>query len=444
MSKRPNRKKLPEVPVTTHIESFAHDLRGVAHVDGKAVFIDGGLPGEEVNFVYTLVKRDFAEGRVVGVVTPSPHRVEPQCAHFHICGGCSLQHLAEGQQIAEKQNLLMEQFRRIGKVEPQAVWEPLTGPLWGYRHKARLGVKWVAKKDKLLVGFREKASALVAEIESCLVLHPQVGERLRDLAAMINRLSIKDRVPQIEVAVGDGRAALVFRVLEPPSPEDLDVFRGFGQQFGFDIYLQPKGPDSVFALWPENPALLGYDLPDAGVSFRFQPTDFTQVNVEINRKMVARVLEVLDPQAGEDILDLFCGIGNFTLPLARKAGRVVGVEGGQEAVARARQNALDNGLSNVEFHVADLTQAQDSSGWAGRRYDKVLLDPSRAGAMEVLAYAGQWQAKRVVYVSCNPSTLARDAGILVNEHGYKLVRAGVMDMFPHTAHVESIALFEKN
>lgn len=443
MSQRPNRKKLPETPVLTRIESFAHDLRGVAHVDGKAVFIDGALPGEALTFVYTLIKRDFAEGRVESLITPSPHRVEPRCAHFGVCGGCGLQHLDETRQIAEKQSLLLEQFRRIGKVEPQALWEPLTGPLWGYRHKARLGVKWVAKKGKMLVGFREKASAFVAEIEFCPVLHPQVGERLRDLAEMLGLLSIKERVPQIEVAVGEGRAALVFRVLDQPSPEDLDVLRGFGQRFGFDIYLQPKGPDSVFALWPENPLLLSYALPESGLEFRFQPTDFTQVNVEINRKMVERVLETLDPQPGEAILDLFCGIGNFTLPLARRAGQVVGVEGGAEAVARARQNAQDNGLGNVEFHLADLSQPQEGVAWAKRRYDKVLLDPSRAGAMEILAYAGHWQASRIVYVSCNPSTLARDAGILVHEHGYKLLRAGVMDMFPHTAHVESIALFER-
>jgi len=443
MSKRPNRKKLPEAPVQTRIESFTHDLRGVAHVEGKAVFIDGALPGEEVMFVYTLIKRDFAEGRVVEVLQASPHRVEPHCAHFHICGGCSAQHLAEGQQIAEKQHLLTEQFRRLGKVEPQAIWEPLTGPQWGYRHKARLGVKWVAKKDKMLVGFREKSSALLAEIESCPVLHPQVGERLRDLADMIAALSIKENVPQIEVAVGDERAALVFRVMEPPAPEDLEIFRSLGQRHGFDIYLQPKGPDSVAALWPENPPLLNYELPEAGIRFRFQPTDFTQVNVAINRKMVGRVLDVLDPKPDEAILDLFCGIGNFSLALARRAGHVVGVEGGKEAVARAKQNALDNGLANVEFHQADLTQPQQGVPWANRRYDKVLLDPSRAGAMEILDYAGKWGASRIVYVSCNPSTLARDAGILVNTHGYKLVRAGVMDMFPHTAHVESIALFER-
>lgn len=443
MSKRPNRKKLPETPVETQIESFAHDLRGVAHVDGKAVFIHGALPGEKVAFIYTLIKRDFAEGRIVNIITPSPYRADPHCAHFGVCGGCSLQHLAENQQIAEKQNLLLEQFRRIGKVEPQTIWEPLTGPLWGYRHKARLGVKWVAKKDKMLVGFREKSSGFLAELESCPVLHPQVGEHLYDLAEMIGRLSIKERVPQVEVAVGEDRAALVFRVMEPPNTDDLAIFREFGERFGFDIYLQPKGPDSIFVLWPENPPPLTYALPQAGVEFRFQPTDFTQVNVAINRNMVQRVVDVLDPQAGENILDLFCGIGNFTLPLARKAARVIGVEGGNEAVVRARQNAMDNGLDNVEFHVADLTQPQESSVWANRRYDKVLLDPSRAGAMEILAYAGQWKAARMVYVSCNPATLARDAGILVSQYGYRLVKAGVMDMFPHTSHVESIALFEK-
>ncbi len=442
MSKRPNRKSVPKTPVAALIESFAHDLRGVTHVNGKAVFVDGALPGEEVEFVYTDIRRDYAEARVARVITPAPNRIEPRCPHFGVCGGCSLQHLDEHQQIVIKQNLLMEQFCRIGKVEPEEIWPPLTGPHWGYRHKARLGVKWVTKKGKVLVGFREKASSFLAELGTCLVLHPKVGERLPDLSVMIESLSIRDQVPQIEVAVGDERAALVFRVLGPPAQDDLEILRGFGRRFGFDIYLQPKGPDSVFALWPENPPLLGYALPENGVEFRFQPTDFTQVNVAINRKMVNRVLEALDPQAGDEILDLFCGIGNFTLPLARKAAQVIGVEGGAEAVARARQNAADNGLDNVAFHVADLTQPQDSSPWANRRYDKVLLDPSRAGAMEILAYAGKWSASRIVYVSCNPSTLARDAGILVNGQGYRLVKAGVMDMFPNTTHVESIALFE--
>ena len=443
MSKRRNRKSIPSTPVAAKIESFAHDLRGVTHVNNKAVFVDGALPGEEVEFVYTDIRRDFAEARIERVITPAPNRIEPRCPHFGVCGGCSLQHLDEAEQINIKQNLLMEQFRRIGKVEPAEIWPPLTGPHWGYRHKARLGVKWVVKKGKVLVGFREKASSFLAELETCLVLHPKVGERLQDLSALIESLSIRDQIPQIEVAVGDERAALVFRVLTAPSPEDLEWLRGFAQRFEFDLYLQPKGPDSIVASWPDNPPLLGYQLSDNNVEFRFQPTDFTQVNVAINRKMVNRVMETLDPQATDEILDLFCGIGNFTLPLARKATHVIGIEGGVEAVARARQNAVDNGLDNVAFHVADLTQEQDSTLWANRKYDKVLLDPSRAGAMEILAYAKKWAASRIVYVSCNPSTLARDAGILVNELGYRLVKAGVMDMFPHTTHVESIALFER-
>ena len=443
MSKHRNRKSIPTTPVAARIESFAHDLRGVTHVNNKAVFVDGALPGEEVEFVYTDIRRDFAEARIERVISPAPNRIEPRCPHFGLCGGCSLQHLDEAEQISIKQNLLMEQFRRIGKVEPAEIWPPLTGPHWGYRHKARLGVKWVAKKSKVLVGFREKASSFLAELETCLVLHPKVGEHLQDLSALIESLSIRDQIPQIEVAVGDERAALVFRVLTPPSPEDLEWLRGFAQRFEFDLYLQPKGPDSIVALWPDNPPLLGYQLAYNNVQFRFKPTDFTQVNVAINRKMVNRVMETLDPQATDEILDLFCGIGNFTLPLARKAAHVIGIEGGADAVARARQNAADNGLDNVSFHVADLTQEQDSTLWANRQYDKVLLDPSRAGAMEILAYAKKWAASRIVYVSCNPSTLARDAGILVNELGYRLVKAGVMDMFPHTTHVESIALFER-
>lgn len=412
-------------------------------MDGKAVFIDGALPGEEVSFVYTLIKRDFAEGRADQILSPSPERIAPRCPHFGVCGGCSLQHLDENKQIQAKQDLLLDQFRRLGKVEPGQIWPPLTGPAWQYRHKARLGVKWVAKKGKVLVGFREKASAFVADLSACPVLHPRVGEHLHDLSAMIESLTVKDKLPQIEVAVGDGRAALVFRVLEPPVEEDVEILRGFARQFGFDIYLQPQGPDSVYALWPETPSLLNYRLPAYGIEFRFQPTDFTQVNVAINRDMVARVLDLLDPQPNEEVLDLFCGIGNFTLPLARKAAKVTGVEGSAQAIDRARLNAAENGLGNVEFQVADLTQPQDASAWASRRYDKVLLDPSRAGAMEILSYAGKWKASRIAYVSCNPSTLARDAGILVHEHGYRLVAAGVMDMFPHTSHVESIAWFER-
>ncbi|MGX2031777.1 MULTISPECIES: 23S rRNA (uracil(1939)-C(5))-methyltransferase RlmD [Methylocaldum] len=443
MAARARKKNLPQEAFRAHIDSFAHDGRGVARVEGKAVFIDGALPGEDVTFVYTSVRRDYAEGKVEEVITPAPGRVQPRCPSFGVCGGCSFQHLTDAAQIEEKQKLLADQFRRIGKIDEVPLWPPLTGPHWGYRHKARLGVKYVPKKGRVLVGFRERSSPFIADLESCPVLHPKVGERLRELSELIGSLSIKDRLPQIEVAVGDERTALVFRILEDASTDDLERLKAFGARFEFDVYVQRQGPDSIVPLYPEHPPMLSYSLLNQGIEFRFKPTEFTQVNIDINRKMVDRVMAVLDPAPGESVLDLFCGIGNFTLPIAKRASRVVGVEGSSESVKRARQNAEANGLGNVEFHVADLSQALNDAEWATRRYDKILLDPSRAGAEEVLSYVPRWGARRIVYVSCNPSTLARDAGILVHQHGYRLIRAGVMDMFPQTAHVESIALFEK-
>jgi 23S rRNA (uracil1939-C5)-methyltransferase len=443
MARQSRLKKLPQGTFQARIDAFTHDGRGVARVDGKAVFIDGALPGEEVDFVYTDTHRDYAEGKVETVLRASPGRVEPRCPSFGVCGGCSLQHLADTMQIEEKEKLLVDQFRRIGKIEDIPLFPPLTGPHWGYRHKARLGVKNVHKKGRVLVGFRERSSPYVADLAFCPVLHPKLGERLRDLSALIAALSIKDRLPQIEAAVGDERAALVFRVLDDPTNEDLQRLKAFAADFGFDVYLQRHGPESVAPLYPEDPPLLSYALPNQGIRFRFRATEFTQVNMEINRRMVDRVLETLQPEPNDAVLDLFCGLGNFTLPLARRAKLVVGVEGGREAVERARQNAEENGLDNLEFHVADLTQPAEGLPWADRRYDKILLDPSRAGAAEILERIPHWRATRIVYVSCNPSTLARDAGILVHRHGYRLVRAGVMDMFPHTAHVESIALFER-
>jgi 23S rRNA (uracil1939-C5)-methyltransferase len=443
MAYRPRKKPLPQEPVQARIDSFTHDGRGVARVDGKPVFIDGALPGETVTFVYTDLRRDYAEGKVQAVLEASPGRVAPHCPHFGMCGGCGLQHLAEGAQIEEKQALLVEQFRRIGKLDEVPLFPPLTGPVWGYRHKARLGVKDVPRKGRVLVGFREKASPYIAELDACPVLHPSVGERLRELSELIGGLSLKDRLPQIEVAVGDERAALVFRVLEDPTEADLQRLQDFGERHGFDIYLQRHGPDSVTALYPENPPPLSYALPEQAIEFRFEPTQFTQVNPAINRKMIERVLEVLAPNPEDTVLDLYCGLGNFTLPIARRARRAVGVEGERALVERAGRNAAANGIDNTEFHVADLSQPVADAPWAQRRYDKILLDPSRAGAEAVLDLIPRWAATRIVYVSCNPSTLARDAGILVHRHGYRLIRAGVMDMFPQTAHVESIAVFEK-
>jgi 23S rRNA (uracil1939-C5)-methyltransferase len=441
--RRSRKKKLPEAPVAVTIESLAHDGRGIAHVDGKVVFIDEALPGEQVEFIYTDSRRDYAEGKVDKLLTRSEQRTDPECPHFGSCGGCSFQHVKNEQQIKIKQGLLIEQFKGIGKVEIPQIWEPLTGPYWGYRRKARMGVKYVAKKGRVLVGFRERRNPFLAEIESCKVMHPIVGEKLMDLSAMIGNLTIKDKIPQIEVAIGDEDCVLAFRVLEPPTTEDKEIMREFGHQHDISICLQSKGPDTIVPIEGEPEIIPSYALPEQGIKFNFKPAMFTQVNYEINKKMITRVIEALELNKGDNVLDLFCGLGNFTLPMATKAGHVVGVEGDLPLVNHAKENARLNGLDNVEFHVADLTKDVSGVAWARQKFNKVMLDPSRAGASEVLHNLKHWNPDLIMYVSCNPSTLARDAGILVNEMGYKLDKAGVMDMFPQTGHVESIALFKK-
>jgi len=409
-------------------------------VEGKTVFVRGALPGERVRFLYTGRRRHYDEARVERVLEASPDRVEPRCAHFGLCGGCSLQHLAPEAQIYAKEGVLMENFRRLGKVEPRESLPPLTGPLWGYRRKARMGVKYVFKKEKMLVGFREKGTGLLAELSRCEVLHPSVGERLTELAEVIRSLEAYRRIAQIEVAVDDTQTALVFRNLDPLSAVDRERLIVYAREQELRFFLQPAGPDSVEPLWPET-IDLSYRLEEFDVALHFQPTEFTQVNTEINRQMVPRALELLQVGPEDRILDLFCGLGNFTLPLARRAREVVGVEGEAGLVARARENAARNGLANVEFHAADLAGELARAPWWGGGFDKVLLDPPRTGALETLEHIARLGVRRLVYVSCNPATLARDAGVLVHEHGYTLEKAGVMDMFPHTAHVESIALF---
>lgn len=437
------RKKLPDTPVKTIIDSLTHDGRGVAHVDGKAVFIDAALPGEELEFIYTDIRRDFAEGRVVKLLSKAECRVDAECPHYDVCGGCSFQHVASSEQIHIKEELLKEQFKRIGKLDIPEIWPSLDGPHWGYRRKARMGVKYVAKKGRVLVGFREKRQPFLAEIESCKVMHPVVGTRLMALSEMIGGLTIREKIPQIEVAIGDEDCVLAVRVLEPPTDEDKERMRSFAHKHNVTLCLQSKGPDTIVPIEGEPVVTPTYALPEHDIVFRFRPAMFTQVNYEINRLMVNRVIEALDLTKDDVVLDLFCGLGNFTLPMARYAGKVVGIEGDLPLVNHARANARLNTLDNVEFHAADLSKAIVDLPWAKQRYNKILLDPSRAGASEVLHHFKEWQPERIVYVSCNPSTLARDAGILVNELGFKLVKAGVMNMFPQTAHVESIALFEK-
>ncbi len=441
--RRIRKKKLSEIPVKVVIESLAHDGRGIAHVEGKVIFIDEALPGEELEFVYTDSRKDYAEGKVVKLITRSELRVDPECPHFGVCGGCSFQHVKADEQIKLKQGLLKEQFLGIGKVEIAQIWQPLTDEHWGYRRKARMGVKYVAKKGRVLVGFRERRNPFLAEMESCKVMHPKVGLKLMALSNMIGRLSIKDKIPQIEVALGDEDCVLAFRVLEPATDEDKAIMREFGQLNKLSICLQSKGPDTIKPLEGEPEILPHYSLPEQGLTFKFKPAMFTQVNYGINRKMVTRALAALELTKDDIVLDLFCGLGNFTLPLATKAGQVVGIEGDLPLVNHARENADLNNITNVEFHVADLTKDVSQFSWAKQKFTKILLDPSRAGASEILPHLKKWQPELILYISCNPSTLARDAGMLVNDLGYKLVKAGVMDMFPQTGHVESIALFKK-
>ena len=425
------------------ITNLTHDGRGVAHIDGKAVFVTGALPGERVRIALSKRSRSFDEAKVEQLLTRSPDRVEPRCIHFGTCSGCSLQHMSPTAQIAAKQRVLADNFERIGKVEP-AVWlDPLTDESWGYRRKGRLSVKWVAKKDKVLVGFREVNPRFVADLSICHTLLPQVGERLVALGELVGSLDAKSQIAQIEIAAGDAMVALTFRNLQPLSESDRTALITFGQAHDLAILLQPGGPDSVHALWPLDIAL-SFRIPESDIDIVFRPLDFIQVNAGMNQRMIARALELLDPQPTDVVLDLFCGLGNFTLPIARRAGRVIGVEGEVALVARARENATRNHIDNAEFLVADLAGDQRDAPWVQRRHDKLLLDPPRSGAAAVLEYLPRKGTDRIVYVSCHPASLARDAGTLVTQHGFRLAAAGVMDMFPHTGHVESIALFERN
>jgi len=436
-------KKIPEDIIEVIIEGLSHDGRGVARVDEKTVFVEGALPGERVKFNYVEINRNYDIGKVCEVLEASKDRVEPKCAVYGLCGGCSLQHLDASKQIVEKQSILIDNFERIGKVEADEIVEPIVGQSsWGYRRKARLGVRSVKGKGRVLVGFREKRNSFITDMHRCEVLHSSVGDRLDELSEVIGSLDAHNRIAQIEVAIDDDKASLVFRNLDPLSDADQQKLIAFAKQFDFHIYLQPKGPDSVTPLWPEE-IVLGYSLPEFGVNYQFQPTDFTQVNSDINRQMIHRAIDWLDLGNEDRVLDLFCGIGNFTLALAKRAATVVGVEGSETLVERARENAQRNGLDNVEFHAADLSKELEQMSWWQQGFDKVLIDPARDGAQEAIPYIASLGASKIVYVSCNPSTLARDAGLLVNEHGYRMVKAGVMDMFPHTAHVESIALFVK-
>jgi len=449
--------------LTAEVVDLTHQGRGIARIEGKVAFIRGALPGERVRYRLYRHGKQADEGEVSAIEQVSPERVEPRCRHFGVCGGCSVQHLSAGGQVAFKQRQLLAALERIGKVKPEQVAPAITGPAWGYRRRARLSVKHVAKKGGVLVGFREMDSPYVAQLESCHVLDPRVGLKLKELAECIGRLDINTLVPQIEVAAAQ-TVALVFRVMKEPTPVDLDVLRAFGEQHAFEIHLQTGGLDTIRPLAGATPLTLSPDGSDLRLTFL--PSDFVQVNDAVNQQMVRQALDWLGlagaaagpgrsdlwaqahrergqaPTTRPRVLELFCGLGNFSLPLARAGAQVTAVEGERGLVERARGNATANGL-DIRFEQADLFTPDPKADWLRAKYDCVLVDPPRAGAREVLPAVADGAPARLVYVSCHPGTLARDAALLVHERGYRLARAGILDMFPHTAHVESMALFER-
>lgn len=427
------------VPATTR--ALSHDGRGISNIDGKTTFIRFALANEEVTFTYSKKHGSYDEGILESVIRPSPDRVTAPCPSFGHCGGCSLQHLKPEQQLQHKQTVFLEQLKSIAGIQPTLLLPALSSKQTGYRRKARLGVEYFRKKEAVFIGFREMDSRHLTHLQSCDILDPKVGKKITVLADFIGSLAVFDHVPQIEVAMGDKVTALVFRHLKPLSPEDLEKCVALGKEHDFAIYLQAKGLDSIEKIYPNDEQdLLSYQLPDLNLTFFFHPTDFIQVNRDINIKMVNLALTLLDIKQEDTVLDLFCGLGNFSLPLAQKAKQVIAIEGDETMVQRATENARFNQLSNIEFHTENLFKTEQPH--LQKSFDKVLLDPPRAGAIEIMPQLANSGAKLILYISCNPATLARDAKILI-DHGYTLEKAGIMDMFPHTSHIEAIALFVK-
>lgn len=436
---RGKRKREPE---TARIHAATHDGRGIADVAGKKVFVGGALQGEEVRFIRRKSKRNFDEAELLEVLEPSPDRIEARCEAYGRCGGCVLQHVSEQHQRGIKFQTLKDNLERIGGVTPSEWLPPIVAPVWNYRRRARLAVKHVPAKGRVLVGFRERHAPFITDMHRCEVLAKPVDGLIDALSELIGGMSIRARLPQVEVAVAENAVALVFRVLDPPSDADRVLLREFGATHDLRIYLQPRGLDSIELLdvdVPQEP--LFYTLRGSNIRIEFDPVGFVQVNNDINEQMVTQAIALLEPQADDRILDLYCGIGNFSLPLARECRTVLGVEGDALLVAAATHNAALNEIENAHFRTADLSKIDGKEAWIREGWDRVLLDPARSGAAEVVQYMKVIGAQRIVYVSCHPGTLARDAGTLVNEHGYELLAAGIIDMFPHTAHVESIAVF---
>lgn len=428
-----------------HVERLSHEGRGVSHEEGKVVFITGALPEESVSVRVTRKHRRYLEASFESLHSePHPDRVMPPCQHFGLCGGCVLQHLSPMAQVMHKQSVLLEQLRVFGKVEPETVLEPLLGPTLHYRTKARIGVKYVEKKQKLLIGFREAQGGKIADLSGCTNLPAKMTELWEPLRQTIMSLDSFRSIPQIEMAMGGQTLALVIRHLEPLSERDKNIWYQFAKKQQISVYLQPEGPDSVHKLYPEEGDFyLQYDLKKYQLQYDFHPCDFTQVNPDINQKMIEQTLQLLKIQKEDRVLDLFCGLGNFSLPLAQHAEWVVGVEGDANMVKRATHNAQKNQLNNTNFYQANLFEDPSVYDWAKADYNKILIDPPRSGAEGLMPYLGKSKAKTLVYVSCNPATLARDLGLCVSQWGWQLKACGVMDMFPHTHHVEAIALLQR-
>ncbi|MCB5195647.1 23S rRNA (uracil(1939)-C(5))-methyltransferase RlmD [Deefgea salmonis] len=431
-------------PIAT-VESLDHEGHGVARYQGKTIFIDGGLPFETISFLSYRKKPSFENAHAVTIHNDSFMRVKPKCPHFGVCGGCSMQHMEFGAQVASKQRILEDNLRRIGKVRAETMLPAIYGQAWAYRSRGRLSARYVAKKEQVLVGFHERRSGFIADMSECHVLPQSMSDQLLPLRELISALSIAHDMPQIELAVGENVTVLVFRIMTEINDADLALFKAYADRWQVQIWLQPQGPDSAYPLYPLDAPALTYSLPEFGIEMPFKPTEFTQVNYEINRVMVARAMNLLDPQPGEIIADMFCGLGNFTLPIARSGAKVLGMEGSKQLVERALEGAIHNQLDHLtSYEIANLFEMTEK--WLDQlgRFDKMLIDPPRDGAMALCqSISVEHGPKRIVYVSCSPATLARDADILVNTKGYTLKSCGVINMFPHTAHVESIAWFEK-
>ncbi|EKD77135.1 MAG: hypothetical protein ACD_42C00470G0001 [uncultured bacterium] len=440
MARKSRFKKISNEVFTARVTQLNHEGRGVAHIHGKATFVFGALPTETVQCKYTKLHRQYDEATAVAILEKSPDRVTPLCRHFGICGGCSLQHMNSTTQRAHKQAVLLEHFQHQANTQPTTVLEPLYGNVWEYRRRARLSVKYVEKKNAVLVGFHERSARFVADIHQCEILHPSIGKKIKALGELLMQLEKKAHIAQCEIAIGDNASAVIIRNLTELPKSDLEKLILFAQENQLQFYLQPGNAETISPLYPSIPEKLFYTIPDYHLTLYFQPAQFTQINQEINLKMIARVIELLDLQKSDHVLDLFCGIGNFSLPIAKHCTQVVGIEGSNHAVQQAKINATENKIENVAFHTHDLSAELPLISWMKTRYDKLLLDPPRVGATEIMHAISTWLPQRIVYVSCNPITLARDAKDLL-QLGYRLEKAGVMDMFPHTDHIEAIALF---